>query len=345
MAMRVGIVGLPNAGKSTLFNALTAAGAEAAEYPFTTVDPNTAVVPVPDPRLDQIGAALGIERRIAERIEFVDIAGLVKGAHKGEGLGNRFLGHIREVDALLHVVRVFEHPQVAHPHGALAPLGDLEAVETELVLADLEAAERRLAAAEKGAKAGEREAGEQAAFWRAVVDGLAAGRPAPPDAGLLTSKPALVVANVAEGDAPPPELAERGRVLSVCALDEAELRALPLQEASSLRTELGLESDALDQIVSAAYEVLDLITFYTAVGEQEVRARSLRRLGTAVEAAGKVHTDMQKGFARAEVIEWKELVEAGSFARARELGRLRTEGRDYVVKDGDVVTVKFGTGH
>jgi ribosome-binding ATPase len=339
--MKVGIVGLPNAGKSTLFNALTRAGAEAAEYPFTTVEPNTAVVPVPDRRLERIGDALGIERRLADRIEFVDIAGLVKGAHEGEGLGNRFLGHIRDVDALVHVVRCFEHPQVAHPHGALDPIGDLQTVETELMLADLETAERRLEGAEKAARAGEHGAGEQAAFWRETVDALSAGQPAPPAADLLTSKRALVVANVGEGDSPPPGLGDRGRVVAVCALDEAELRMLDPEEAASLRTELGLESDALEEVVAAAYELLDLITFYTAVGENEVRARSLARGGTAVEAAGKVHSDMQKGFARAEVIDWEELVEAGSFARARELGRLRTEGRDYVVRDGDVVTVKF----
>jgi GTP-binding protein YchF len=339
--MRVGIIGLPNAGKSTLFNALTRAGAAAAEYPFTTVEPNTAVVPVPDPRLERIAEALGIERRVADRIEFVDIAGLVKGAHQGEGLGNRFLGHIRDVDALLHVVRCFEHPQVAHPHGALDPVGDLHTVETELMLADLETAQRRLADAERAAKAGDRGASEQAAFWRETIDGLGAGRRAPPEADLLTSKRVVVVANVGEGDSPPDGLAKHGRVVAVCALDEAELRLLDPEEADSLRAELGLESDALEQVVGAAYELLDLITFYTAVGESEVRARSLRRGGTAVEAAGKVHTDMQKGFVRAEVIDWEELVDAGSFARARELGRLRTEGRDYVVRDGDVVTVRF----
>jgi GTP-binding protein YchF len=339
--MRVGIIGLPNAGKSTLFNALTKAGAAAAEYPFTTVEPNTAVVPVPDPRLERIAESLGIERRVADRIEFVDIAGLVKGAHQGEGLGNRFLGHIRDVDALLHVVRCFEHPQVAHPHGALDPISDLETVETELMLADLETAQRRLADAERVAKAGDRGASEQTAFWQETIDRLGAGRRAPPEADLLTSKRVLVVANVGEGDSPPDGLAEHGRVVAVCALDEAELRLLDPEEADSLRAELGLESDALEQVVGAAYELLDLITFYTAVGESEVRARSLHRGGTAVEAAGKVHTDMQKGFVRAEVIDWKELVEAGSFARARELGRLRTEGRDYVVRDGDVVTVRF----
>jgi ribosome-binding ATPase len=341
VSTRVGIVGLPNAGKSTLFNALTRAGAETAEYPFTTVDSNVAVVPVPDQRLARIGEALGIERQLSEQIEFVDIAGLVRGAHEGEGLGNRFLGQIREVDALLHVVRCFEHPQVAHPHGAVDPVADLQTVTTELMLADLETAERRLAGVEKVARGGEREAGGEATFWREVVGVLGGGQPAPPEAELLTSKRTLVVANVGEGESLPAQLADRERVLAVCALDEAELRLLDPGEAASLRDELGLESDALEKVVAAAYELLDLITFFTAVGEKEVRARSLRRGGIALEAAGRVHSDMQKGFVRAEVIDWKELVEAGSFARARELGRLRTEGRDYVVRDGEVVTVKF----
>jgi GTP-binding protein YchF len=338
--LRVGIVGLPNAGKSTLFNALTRAGAEAAEYPFTTVEPNVAIVPVPDQRLDRIADTLGIERRIRERIEFVDVAGLVRGAHRGEGLGNRFLGHIREVDAVLHVVRCFDNPQVAHPHGETDPVSDLETVETELVLADLDAAEKRLEAVEKRLRGGERSAAPEADLWHEAVDELAAGRRAPAAAGLLTSKPALVVANVGEGDTPPPELAARGAV-AVCALDEAELSELSAEEAETLRRELGLETGALDSVVRAAYDTLDLITFFTAVGGNEVRARSLHRGESAVQAAGRVHTDMAAGFVRAEVIPSEELVEAGSFTRARELGRLRTEGRDYVVADGDVVGIRF----
>jgi GTP-binding protein YchF len=338
--MKVGIIGLPNAGKSTLFNALTRAGAEAAEYPFTTVDPNVAVVPVPDSRLDSVADTVGIDRRIAEQIEFVDVAGLVRGAHKGEGLGNRFLGHIRDVDAVLHVVRAFEHPQVAHPHGDVEPVSDLETVETELLLADLETAEKRLADVERRAGGGEREARAEVDFWREVVDGLRGGRSAPPEAGLLTSKPALVVANVGEGDELPAALRSR-HALAVCALDEAELSELDPQEAASMRAELGIAADALAEIVAAAYGLLGLVTFFTAVGDTEVRARSLERGRTAVEAAGRVHTDMERGFVRAEVIGWQDLVEAGSFARARELGKLRTEGRDYAVEDGDVLTIKF----
>jgi len=338
--VKVGIVGLPNAGKSTLFNALTRAGAQAAEYPFTTVEPNVAVVPVPDARLDRIAEALGIERRVPEQIEFVDVAGLVKGAHEGEGLGNRFLGQIRDVDSILHVVRCFEHPQVAHPHGQVDPVADLETVEAELLLADLENAERRLADAARRAGGGVREARTQAKLWERVVEDLRAGLPAPAEAGLITSKPTLVVANVGEGETPPLALASREPV-AVCALDEAELRELEPGEAAAMRSELGLESGALEEVVHAAHELLGLVTFFTAVGGNEVRARSLERGSTAVEAAGKVHTDMERGFVRAEVIGWEELVEIGSPARARELGKLRIEGRDYVVEDGDVLTIRF----
>ena len=338
--MKVGIVGLPNAGKSTLFNALSQAGAESAEYPFTTVEPNVAVVPVPDSRLEQVADVLGIARRVPEHLEVVDIAGLVRGAHQGEGLGNRFLGHIRDVDAIVHVVRAFEHPQVAHPHGAVDPADDLETVEAELLLADLETAQRRLEAATKAARSGDKQALADRELWERTIAGLEAGRAAPPEADLLTSKPVLVVANVGEGEAVPAALEGRAAV-AVCARDEAELGELDPAEAAGMRAELGIAEGALQQVVREAYRLLGLITFFTAVGGTEVRARSLPQGQTALDAAGRVHTDMQRGFVRAEVIPWTELIEAGSFAAARDAGRLRIEGRDYVVADGDVVTIKF----
>jgi ribosome-binding ATPase len=338
--MKVGILGLPNAGKSSLFNALTRAGAQAANYPFTTVEPNVAVVPVPDERLDAVVETIRATPTVYETIEFHDIAGLVRGAHKGEGLGNRFLGHIREVDAVVHVVRAFEHPQVAHPHGALDPVQDLETVEAELLLADLETAEHRLEAATKAARSGDRTAISEREMWEHTVEELSAGRPAPPAAGLLTSKPTLVVANVGEGADLPPALAARAAI-AVCARDEAELAELEPGEAGAMRAELGLEQGALEALVRAIYGLLGLVTFFTAVGGTEIRARSLRQGSTAYDAAGSVHTDMQRGFVRAEVIGWDDLVAAGSFAAARDVGRLRTEGRDYVVADGEVITIKF----
>jgi ribosome-binding ATPase len=339
--MRVGIVGLPNAGKSTLFNALTQTGAQSGSYPFTTIDPNVAIVDVPDSRLDALFDLFRPERRVCERIEFVDIAGLVRGAHQGEGLGNRFLGHIREVDAILHVVRCFADDNVAHPHGEVDPRADIEVIDAELLLADLESAQARVEKAGKAAKSGDKEAVAEAEFWQEVVASLEAGKRAPAKAGLLTSKPVLLVANVSEGDEPPAELAGQ-KAVAVSARDESELGEMSPDEAGAMREELGISTGALDRVIASAYELLDLITFFTAGGENvEVRAWAVRSGAKAPQAAGKIHTDMEKGFVKADVIAWDELINAGSFAAAREAGKLRSEGREYVVCDGDVMTIKF----
>jgi hypothetical protein len=358
--VKVGIVGLPNAGKSTLFNALTGAAAEVADYPFTTIEPNVAVVPVPDERLEAVARAAGSSRTIPETIRFHDIAGLVRGASEGEGLGNRFLGAIRETDAICHVVRCHDVAGVPHPEGRVDPVADAELVEIELLAADLEQAEGRLERVSRGARSGERSLAAEREWLEAVVAALGAGRPArevpvPAAAagaaerlGALTSKPVLYVANVAEGeDEAPADLAAhaagRGAVaVAVSARIEADLAELDdAAEAAELRSELGIGEAALERVVAVAWRLLDLITFFTAHRETEAMARALRRGGTAWEAAGKVHTDMQTRFARAEVIDWEVLVEAGGYAPARERGLLRIEGRDYVVADGDVITIRF----
>jgi ribosome-binding ATPase len=358
--VKVGIVGLPNAGKSTLFNALTRAGAETGDYPFTTIDPNVAVVPVPDARLEAIARTVGSSRIVPETIQFHDIAGLVRGASEGEGLGNRFLGAIRETDAICHVVRCHDAAGVAHPEGRLDPVADAELVETELLAADLEQATGRLERVTKQARSGERSAIAEREWLQAVVAALGAGRavrevPVPAAAAgasvrlhALTSKPVLYVANVPEGEeAPPADLAAYAAArdalaVAVSARIEAELAELDDPgEAAELRTELGIGEAGLDRVVGAAWRLLDLITFFTADRGKEAMARALGRGASAWEAAGKVHTDIQARFVKAEVIHWDELVDAGGYTPARERGLLRIEGRDYVVVDGDVVTIRF----
>lgn len=358
--MRIGIVGLPNAGKSSLFNALTRAGAEVAEYPFTTVEPNVAVVPVPDERLERVADAVGAAPTVPETIAFHDIAGLVRGAHEGEGLGNRFLASIRETDAVVHVVRTHDDPQVAHPEGRVDPAADLETVETELVYADLEQAERRLERVSRQAKSGEPAAVAEEAWLRDVATALREGRPArsvppPPEAAdamrllqPLTAKPVLYVANVSEGEPPdvPPEVGAHAasagaRAVALSARLEAELAELEPDEAATMRADLGLPGPGLERVVREAFELLGLITFFTAHEGSEARAHAVPRGTTAWEGAGEVHTDMQRGFVRAEVAAWDALVDAGGWAGARERGALRVEGRDHELRDGDVMTVRF----
>ena len=357
--MKIGIVGMPNAGKSSLFNALTRAGAEAANYPFTTITPNVAVVPVLDPRLDAVAETVGASTVVPDTIDFHDIAGLVAGAHEGEGLGNRFLGNIRETDALLHVVRCHRDESVIHPEGRVDPAADMETIETELVYADLEAAERRHARVVREARGGDKAAIAEEAWLAAVIAALQRGEPArtvPVPAAApaalrnlspLTGKPVLYVANVDEGDdAVPDVVAERAAAAGAAAVAissriEAELSELEDEEAALMRAELGVCETGLERVVRGAFGLLDLIAFFTAGEDKPAQSWHLRRGLTAWHAAGSVHSDIQRGFVRAEVIGWEALVAAGGYAGARERGVLRLEGRDYKVADGDVMTVKF----
>jgi GTP-binding protein YchF len=357
--MKVGIVGMPNAGKSSLFNALTKAGAEAANYPVTTIEPNIAVVPVADDRLTQVAETVKASNLVPDTIAFHDIAGLVRGAHEGEGLGNQFLGNIRETDAIVHVVRVHTDDNVIHPEGLVDPVGDAETIETELIFADLEQAERRHQRVVRQARGGDKAAIAEEQWLSEVIAALQAGRPArtvpPPktapnamrDLSPLTAKPVLFVANVDEGTGEVPEAlaahaaAQGAEIVAVSSRLEAELSELDDDEAAAMREDYGLIESGLEAVVRGAFSLLNLLTFFTAGEAKPAQSWHLQRGLSVWHAAGEIHSDIQKGFVRAEVIGWDALVEAGGYAGARDKGVLRLEGRDYVMQDGDVITVKF----
>ncbi len=361
MGIKCGIVGLPNVGKSTLFNALTRAAIAAENYPFCTIDPNVGIVPVPDPRLDQLAAIVSPERIVPTTVEFVDIAGIVKGASTGEGLGNKFLANIREVDAIAHVVRCFVNDDIVHVAGRIDPLADIDIINTELALADLETAEKALLRAEKAAKAQDKEAIKARDIIRRIRDALNAGQPARSlqfddterpivrDLQLLTWKPVLYIANVQEGgfednpmlDAVRALAAKEGaEVVAVCAAIEAEISQLEDADRAEFLAELGLTEPGLDRVIRAGYALLGLQTYFTA-GEKEVRAWTVKKGATAPQAAGVIHTDFERGFIRAEVIAFNDYVALKGEQGAKEAGKLRLEGKEYLVHEGDVMHFRF----
>lgn len=361
--MKLGVVGLPNVGKSTLFNAITRAGAAAANYPFCTIEPNVGTVTVPDERLDVLAEMYSPEKYTPTTIEFVDIAGLVRDAHKGEGLGNKFLSHIREVDAVVHVVRCFEDENIIHVDGTVNPKRDMETINIELIFADLETVERRADRARKACKSGDKALAAEADFYDAVKDWLESGKPVrtmPMDEKqaefakglfLLTTKPVIYVANIAEDDIGMPDndfvrtvkevaAGDGAGAVTICAKVEEEIADLPREEKQAFIAELGIGESGLDKLVKACYKLLGLISFLTA-GPKEVRAWTITSGSKAPQAAGKIHTDFERGFIRAEIVPFETLKQLGSIQACKEKGLVRSEGKDYVMQDGDVTVFRF----